>query len=248
MIENTCPHCNKNLRLAEDHVGKTIRCPSCQQPFVAYCMDLDAGEELIGDLSPFTSQGRPLPQAKHIADVPEIQNSETLDTPTNTPIAHTLFKRKIVSVYAIVFIGSIAFMYLLSPLHPDNWSKEYAATIKDRHTYPRAKRQYENYIAKKVAFIVYGLFLFVPLCCYWYRCCTRIGVYVCGSIYTALSLLTMTVAVASFTTPIPTGGPASVRGLELLWVGIIGMSIWAGMLMWLIAEQVYLRYLRRQSS
>lgn len=30
-----CPHCQKSLKLPEDYAGKTVRCPACQQAFVA---------------------------------------------------------------------------------------------------------------------------------------------------------------------------------------------------------------------
>jgi hypothetical protein len=31
MIAFTCPNCRKSLRIAEEHAGKPIRCPTCQQ-------------------------------------------------------------------------------------------------------------------------------------------------------------------------------------------------------------------------
>lgn len=44
-MQATCPHCQQALKVAEKHVGKQIRCPSCSTPFVC-----DAPEESAFDL------------------------------------------------------------------------------------------------------------------------------------------------------------------------------------------------------
>ena len=33
-LELLCPHCDKRLRLSDEHAGKTIRCPACKQTFL----------------------------------------------------------------------------------------------------------------------------------------------------------------------------------------------------------------------
>ena len=38
-LELQCPHCDKRLKLSDEHAGKTIRCPACKQTFVVEARD-----------------------------------------------------------------------------------------------------------------------------------------------------------------------------------------------------------------
>lgn len=70
-LELVCPHCEKRLRLSDEHGGKTVRCPSCRNTFIA--------EAPKGKL---TQQSQP-PQRSRASSAPQ-QPRRTEATPPGT--------------------------------------------------------------------------------------------------------------------------------------------------------------------
>lgn len=246
-MENTCPHCNKNLRLAEDAVGKTVRCHSCKQEFIAYCMELDAREEIDGDFLHPSIQSDTQPQAQIKAVPPEDQISKILKTLRKYNRAHLVFKVVVLCVCLSVSVCGVVYVYLSTPPHPDSWSEAYTRQQKAHHTYTyeTVANTHRNYIRDRVLFVWYVIFMFIPLCAYSLFCRTRVGVYLIGPVCALISICAIGLIVYVFTSP-PSSHISSSNGLAIIPIVGMGIALWAGVPIWIVAEEFYFYWRRRK--
>lgn len=59
-LELQCRHCERRLRMSDEHVGKTVRCPACKETFVAVVTAAQSGENSAPAQNSPRKRGRPI--------------------------------------------------------------------------------------------------------------------------------------------------------------------------------------------